>query len=165
VLILFVGPGTKRWNFKIREQFWYKLIPYLFKLLPYLLVNPTVKISLLTNGQRIWLYAITKSGNAIELPQFIPSSTNRKFNQNLSLNLYREIQIQSKSHFEFVPRDTEEFEFLHFDYATKISLPFRISICMSFTISSLVFSETGCKVNWLYTNDQVRQHNWHLATE
>ena len=42
-----MGPGIRRWNFKIREQFWYKLLPYLFKLLPYLLVNPTVKISLL----------------------------------------------------------------------------------------------------------------------
>ena len=27
---------------------------------------------------------------------------------------YRGIQIQSKSRFEFVPRDTEEFEFLDF---------------------------------------------------
>jgi len=28
---------------------------------------------------------------------------------------YRGIQIQSKSQFEFVPRDTEEFEFLDLD--------------------------------------------------
>ena len=28
---------------------------------------------------------------------------------------YRGIQIQSKSHFELVPRDKEEFEFLDFD--------------------------------------------------
>ena len=46
VLILFVGPGIRRWIFKIREQFWYKLLSYLFKWLPYLLVNPTDKISL-----------------------------------------------------------------------------------------------------------------------
>jgi len=59
-----------------------------------------------------------------------------KLNQNLSWKLYREIlrnsnsnkisiwictasykgiQIQSKSQFEFVPRDTEELEFLDFD--------------------------------------------------
>ena len=38
--------------------------------------------------------------------------------QNHDLNLCREIQrnsIQSKSQFEFVPRDTGEFEFLDFD--------------------------------------------------
>jgi len=28
---------------------------------------------------------------------------------------YRGIQIQSKSQFEFVPRDTDEFEFFDFD--------------------------------------------------
>jgi len=28
---------------------------------------------------------------------------------------YRGIQIQTKSQFEFVPRDTEEFEFLDFE--------------------------------------------------
>ena len=34
------GTFAKEMKFKIREQFWYKLLPYL-------LVNPTVKISLL----------------------------------------------------------------------------------------------------------------------
>ena len=37
---MFVGSGIKRLKFKIREHFWYKLLPYL-------LVNPIIKISLL----------------------------------------------------------------------------------------------------------------------
>jgi len=57
---------------------------------------------------------------------------------------YREIRIQSKSQFEFVLRDTEKFEFLDFDQLTKISPPFRISICISTIISSLIFHRTGC---------------------
>jgi len=43
---------------------------------------------------------------------------------------YRGIQNQSKSQFEFVPRDTDEFEFVDFDYLTKISQTFRISTIM-----------------------------------
>jgi len=50
-----VDPGIRKWNFKIREQFWYKLLPYSFKLLPYLLVNPTVKISLFVSCEKIKL--------------------------------------------------------------------------------------------------------------
>jgi len=52
------------------------------------------------------------------------------------------IQIQSKSQFDFVPWDTEIFDFLDFDY--KNSPSFRISICISFTLSSLLFHGTGC---------------------
>ena len=53
-----MGPGIRRWNFKIREQFWYKLLPYLFKLFTYLFVNPTVKVSLLIlslDWDRFWI--------------------------------------------------------------------------------------------------------------
>jgi len=32
-----VGYGIKRWKFDIREQFWYKLLPYL-------VVNSVIKI-------------------------------------------------------------------------------------------------------------------------
>ena len=44
------------WNkgckvFKTREQFWYKLLPYLFELLPCLLVNTTFKISPMSESQ------------------------------------------------------------------------------------------------------------------
>ena len=53
-----MGPGIRRWNFKIREQFWYKLLPNLLKLLPYVLVNPTVKINLLKS---IRMFVIMKS--------------------------------------------------------------------------------------------------------
>jgi len=69
----------------------------------------------------------------------ITSIANCKFKstQNLNLNLYREIQRNSKTQFEFVPRDTEEFEILDFDWLNKISPPFRISFCISLTISSL----------------------------
>jgi len=56
----------------------------------------------------------------IELPnrRGIFGNCKFKFIQNLNLSLYgryREIQIEANSHFEFVPRDTEEFEFLDFD--------------------------------------------------
>jgi len=54
-----------------------------------------------------------------------------KLNQNLHLNLYREIQRNSNSikiSIRFVPRDTERFEFLYFDQLTKISPTFRIWI-------------------------------------
>jgi len=40
---------------KIREQFWYKLLPYLFKLLLHLLDNPTVKISLIGSDTNLGL--------------------------------------------------------------------------------------------------------------
>ena len=52
-----MGPGLRRWNFKLREQFWYKLLPYLSKLLPYLLVNPTVKIGL-TKALELWYLTV-----------------------------------------------------------------------------------------------------------
>ena len=57
---------------------------------------------------------------------------------------YRGIQIQPKYQFEFVPRDTEKFECLDFDQLNKISPPFKISICIPTSISSLIFSGTGC---------------------
>ena len=46
------------------EQFWYKLLPYSFKLLPYLLVNLTVKIGLWRNrtsgtNRRLDMYSVT----------------------------------------------------------------------------------------------------------
>jgi len=44
----------------------------------------------------------------------------------------------------FVTRDAEKFQFLDFDQLTKISPPFRISICISTSISSLIFHGTGC---------------------
>jgi len=50
----------------------------------------------------------------------------------------------NQNQFDFVPRDTEKFEFLDFDLLTKISPPFRLSVCISLTISSLMFSGTGC---------------------
>ena len=58
---------------------------------------------------------------------------------------YRGIQIRPKSQFELVPRDTEEFEFLDFDQLTQIFPPFRISICIPMSSSSLIFAGTGCK--------------------
>jgi len=57
---------------------------------------------------------------------------------------YRGIQIQSKSQFEFVPQDSDEFEFFDFNYLTNISPPFRISIGISTIIPSLIFHGTGC---------------------
>jgi len=71
VLILFLGPGIRRWNLKIREQFWYKLLPYSFKLLPYLLVNPTVKISLID-----WFWII------LRFHLLIPGPTNKISTKN-----------------------------------------------------------------------------------
>ena len=71
------------------------------------------------------------------------------------------IQIQPKSGFEIVPRDTEKFkfdqilisnlyreipekfEFLDFDQLTSIPPPFRIPICIPTSISSLIFSGLG----------------------
>jgi len=61
---------------------------------------------------------------------------------------YRGIQIQSKFQFEFVPQDTGEYEFSDFDQLTKISPPFRISICISIVIPSLIFHGTGCSTYW-----------------
>jgi len=57
---------------------------------------------------------------------------------------YWGIRINAKFQFELVPRDIEEFEFLDFGWLTKISPPSRISICIPMTISSLIFSGTGC---------------------
>ena len=48
---MFVVPGIRRLNSKIREQFW-----YIFELLPYFLVNPTVKISLLRVDLNPWKF-------------------------------------------------------------------------------------------------------------
>ena len=59
---------------------------------------------------------------------------------------YKEIhwQIQSTSQFEFVTRETVEFEFLNFDWLTQISPPSRISNFILLTISNFMFSGTGC---------------------
>jgi len=51
-----------------------------------------------------------------------------KFNQNLNLNLYREIQ--------------NEFVFLDLDQLAEISKPWRISIRISMSIANLIFSGT-----------------------
>ena len=45
---------------------------------------------------------------------------------------------------DFVPWVTEIFDFLDFDYLTKISLAFRISITVWFSISRLIFHGTRC---------------------
>ena len=71
-----------------------------------------------------------------------------QLNQNLDLNLYREIQeyqIRPKSQFKFVQRDTGRCDFLDFDQLTKISPPFRISICIPTSISSLMIRLSSSK--------------------
>ena len=72
VLILFVGLEISRWKFRIREQFWYKLFPYL-------LVNPGIKISVIQQehadrrrdtrvGQQLIVANSAHAGNRLASP-------------------------------------------------------------------------------------------------